>query len=95
MDKKIEVVGAGCPTCKKFYELVKEVASEIDANLKVEYSTDISKIVSLGIMSIPVLIVNDNPVIEGSTSDIDKIKNAIMEEKSTAGDGGCNCGENC
>jgi len=88
MNKKIEVIGAGCPTCKKFYDLVVKVALEIDSNLKVEYSTDISKIVSRGIMSVPVLFINDNPVIEGSTDDILKIKNAILEEEKY------NC-ENC
>jgi len=95
MNKKIEVIGAGCPSCKKFYELVKEVASEVDPNLKVEYSTDIPKIVSLGIMSIPVLLVNDLPVIEGSTEDKDKIKKAITKEEISNGDSECDCNCNC
>lgn len=93
MNKKIEVIGAGCPGCKKFYELVKEVSLEIDPNLKVEYNTDITKIVSLGIMSIPVLLVNDLPVIEGSTEDKDKIKKAITKEEVNNGDSECDC--NC
>jgi len=95
MNKKIEVIGAGCPTCKKFYEIVSKVASEIDANLKVEYSADISKVVSLGIMSVPVLLVNDVPVIEGSTEDKDKIKRALMEGGSIKGESACDCGGNC
>jgi small redox-active disulfide protein 2 len=95
MSKKIEVVGAGCPTCKNFYELVKKTASEIDSKLEVEYSTDISKIISLGIMSVPVLLVNDNPVIEGSTSDTDKIKKAIIDEEASSGSSACDCCGGC
>lgn len=94
MSKKIEVVGAGCPTCKKFYELVKKVAFEIDPKLEVEYSTDISKIVSLGVMSIPVLLVDGNPVIEGSISDANKIKKAITNEETSNGSSSCDCCKN-
>lgn len=92
MNQKIEVIGAGCPTCKKFYELVKEVASEIDPKITVEYSDDISKIIAMGIMSIPVLIVNDEAVIKGSTSDVLKIKDAIIKGEASEEDTGCSCG---
>ena len=78
-DIKVEVIGAGCPNCKKFYGLVKEVALEIDLKIEVEYSTDMLKIISMGIMSFPALVINGEPVIRGGTSDVSKIKEAILK----------------
>ena len=62
---QIKVLGSGCPTCKKLYEMTKEVVKELDIDTKVQYITDIQKIVELGVMSSPVLAINDKVVISG------------------------------
>ena len=65
MEIKIKVLGSGCPTCKKLYELNQEVIKELGLELKVEYITDISEIIAMGVMSVPVLVVNNKPVLVG------------------------------
>ncbi len=76
---KIQVLGSGCPTCRKLYEVVQEISKELNLKDEVEYSTDVTKIIELGIMSSPVLIVNGKPVMVGFTPDTEKIKKLIKE----------------
>ena len=94
---KIQVLGSGCPTCKKLFELTKQAAKELDLKDEVEYSTDVSKIIEMGIMSSPVLAVNGKPVMTGFTPDIEKIKTAIIKgsAESDMASSGCSCGGNC
>jgi small redox-active disulfide protein 2 len=74
---KIQVLGSGCQTCKSLYELTKKAMTELGRDDEVEYITDITKIIEMGVMSSPVLAINEKPVMVGSTSDIEKIKDLI------------------
>lgn len=74
---KIQVLGSGCAKCKNLYELTQEAVRQLTLDVKVEYITDVSKIVEMGVMSSPVLAVNGKPVMVGMISDIEKIKNLI------------------
>ncbi|MCX6713818.1 MAG: thioredoxin family protein [Candidatus Vogelbacteria bacterium] len=76
---KIEVLGSGCPTCKKLYELTKEAVAEMGLSVEVEYSNDIQKIISLGVMQSPVLAINGKPVMVGFSPDKEKIKKLISK----------------
>ena len=96
---QIQVLGSGCPTCKKLFELTKQAVEDLDLKTEVEYITDIQKIVEMGVMQSPVLAINGKPVMTGSVSDVEKIKKIIndcsndsdvAEKKS-----GCSCGGNC
>jgi len=78
---KIQVLGSGCPTCKKLYETTKEAVAQLNLKEEVEYVTDISKIVEMGVMQSPVLAVDGKPVIVGSVPNVEKIKIIIMEAK--------------
>jgi small redox-active disulfide protein 2 len=75
----IQVLGAGCARCKKIYELTSEIVEELKLDTKVDYITDISKIVEMGIMQSPVLAVNGKPVMIGFIPNKDKIKDAILK----------------
>lgn len=76
---QIQVLGSGCPTCKKLFELTKQAVNELDLKAEVEYVTDIQKIIEMGVMTSPVLAINGQPVITGSLPDIEKIKETIKE----------------
>jgi len=93
---KIQVLGSGCPTCKKLFELTQEAVKQLNINEEVEYITDVSKIIEMGVMSSPVLAVNDKPVMVGFLPDIEKIKKAIMSGTVTkAKVDTCSCGGSC
>jgi len=76
---KIQVLGSGCPTCKKLFELTKKAVKELNLKTEVEYITDIQKIVEMGVMSSPVLAINGKPILTGFVPDIKKIKEAIKK----------------
>jgi len=76
---KIEVIGSGCPTCKKLYEITKQAVAELGINQEVEYTADVQKIIKMGVMQSPVLAVNGKPAMVGFNPDIDKIKKAIQD----------------
>jgi len=96
---QIQILGSGCPTCKKIFELTKQAVKELDLKIEVEYITDIQKIVEMGVMQSPVLAINGKPVMTGSVLDIKKIKKIINDcgDNSDVADkkSGCSCGGNC
>lgn len=72
---KIQVLGSGCPSCKRLYEIVKEAVTEMKLPNEVEYITDIQKIIEMNVMSSPVLAVDGRPILAGSVPN----KEQIME----------------
>ncbi len=93
---KIQVLGSGCNTCKKLFELTKEAVKQLNRTDEVEYITDVTKIIEMGVMNSPVLAINGKPALVGSLPDIEKIKQVISSgQKPSSQPKTCNCGGNC
>jgi len=94
---KIQVIGSGCTTCKNLYELTKKAVGELGLQDEVEYSTDITKLLELGVMTSPVMVIDDKPVLLGSTTSIDKVKALIQSGKANKDvqKATCACGSTC
>lgn len=75
---KIKILGSGCPTCKNLFELTKKAVDELGIKTKVEYSTDISEIIKLGVMVSPVMTIDDQVALTGSHN-LEKIKETIQQ----------------
>ena len=78
---KIQVYGMGCAGCKKLYANTREAVKEMGIDANVEYSDDMQKIVELGLMSSPVLVIDGTPVIAGRIPDKNEIKEAILKSR--------------
>lgn len=95
----IQVLGSGCSSCKKLFELTKQAVQELGIDSEVEYVTDIQKIIEMGVIQGPVLTINNKPVLIGSTSDIEKIKQLIItnepDNPASENKSACDCGGNC
>ncbi|NCN25214.1 hypothetical protein COT94_03955 [Candidatus Falkowbacteria bacterium CG10_big_fil_rev_8_21_14_0_10_37_14] len=95
----IQVLGSGCPTCKKLFELTKQAVTELGLKIEVEYITDIQKIIELGVMSSPVLTINGKVALVGQLPSSEKIKELLItnngkpEIKETGSC--CSCGGKC
>lgn len=74
---KIQVLGSGCATCKKLLERTKEVVKELGLNTEIEYITDIQKIVAMGVMSSPVLAIDNKPILVGKLPEKEELKEVI------------------
>lgn len=79
---QIQVLGSGCPTCKKLFDLTKEAVKELGVDTTVEYVPDISKIVELGVMQSPVLAIDGKAVMVGFVPDVSKVKELIQKAQS-------------
>ena len=82
---KVQVLGSGCPTCKRLYEMTQKAMTEMGKTDQVEYLTGadgMQKIIELGAMSSPILAVNGQIALTGFTPDINKIKQAIKEHQA-------------
>ena len=81
---KIQVLGSGCPTCKKLHEIVQMAVTQLELIDRVEYLTGekgIQMIMEMGIMQSPVLAIDGKPVMTSFTSDVEKIKEVIQKAK--------------
>lgn len=62
---KVQVLGSGCPKCKKLLESCQEIFEEKNIEVDLEYVNDIEKIISLGVISTPALVINDKTIVSG------------------------------
>ncbi|MGN0622183.1 MAG: thioredoxin family protein [Porcipelethomonas sp.] len=72
----IRVLGAGCKSCHEQYENVKKAVAELGLSVEVEYITDMEKVTSYGVMSMPAIVVNEKVVSMGKvlkTADVVKL----------------------
>lgn len=72
----IKVLGAGCKSCHDQYQNVINAVVEMGIATNVEYITDMEKIMSYGVMSMPAIVVNEKVVSMGKvlkTTDVMKL----------------------
>lgn len=93
---KIQVFGAGCPSCKKLHELAEQAVKELGLKENIEYISDVSKLIEMGIMQSPVLAINGKPVLVGFVPNVEKVKKAIetgqVDNQDCCKDKKCDCG---
>lgn len=63
--KSIKVLGPGCKSCHELNEASITAVKELGMDLEVEYITDMEKIMSYGVMSMPALVINEKVVSMG------------------------------
>ena len=61
----IKVLGAGCKSCHEQHENVKKAVTNMSLDAEVEYITDMEKVMSYGVMSMPAIVVNEQVVSMG------------------------------
>ncbi len=62
---KIEVLGTGCPKCKKTEATIQAALSKLGVTAEVVKVTDIGSIVARGVMMTPAVFVDGVKVMEG------------------------------
>jgi small redox-active disulfide protein 2 len=80
--KTIQVFGSGCPTCKTLHERTVQAVEELGLDAEVEYVTDVQRLLGLGVMQSPVLVVDGEPLIVGYVPDVEGIKEALQAKPS-------------
>jgi small redox-active disulfide protein 2 len=75
--KKIQVLGTGCPKCKKLFEATRQVIKENNIEAEVTKVEDINEILKFGIMMTPALAVDGEVKVVGRIPKHDELKTMI------------------
>jgi small redox-active disulfide protein 2 len=63
--KKIQILGPGCPNCRRLAEMTERVAGELGLDYELEKVTDILEITRFGVMATPGLAVDGKVLVSG------------------------------
>ena len=71
--KKIQILGTGCPKCKKLAENAEAAAKELAIEYQLEKVTQISDIMKFGVMMTPALVVDGQVKVVGKVPSVQEI----------------------
>ena len=71
---KIQVLGPGCPNCKKLEENVKKAVEELGFKAEIEHVYDFEKMIEMGMMMSPGLAIDGKLVSQGKIPEVEEIK---------------------
>jgi small redox-active disulfide protein 2 len=74
---EIKVLGTGCAKCKQLEKTVREAVAELGLDAEVEKVTELTDIMSYGIMSTPGLVVNGEVRIAGRLPKLAEVKSIL------------------
>lgn len=75
--KKLQVLGTGCPKCKKLAENADAAARALGIEYTIEKVTEINQIMSFGVMLTPALVVDGVVTVAGRVPGVDEIKTML------------------
>ncbi|MFO7711109.1 MAG: thioredoxin family protein [Candidatus Woesearchaeota archaeon] len=71
---KIEILGSGCPNCKRLEENARKAVQEKGADAEIVKVEDINEIVNYGVMSTPAIVIDGEVKSYGKVADVEEIK---------------------
>ena len=74
---KVQVLGTGCPKCKKVTELAEKAVKELGVEAEVVKVTDINEIADFGVMMTPALAVDGEVKVTGKIPSLKEVKEWI------------------
>jgi small redox-active disulfide protein 2 len=75
--KKLQILGTGCPKCKKLAEVTEQAAKELGIAYELTKVTDINEIMKFGIMMTPALAVDGVVKVVGKVPSVDEVKKLL------------------
>ena len=84
--KKIQILGVGCPKCKKLSENAVAAAEKLGIEYDLEKVTEIDRIIDFGVMMTPALVVDGKVMASGSIPSKDEIEKMLASDNAGEGD---------
>jgi small redox-active disulfide protein 2 len=75
--KKIQILGPGCPKCKKLMENAEAAAKMLGIQYEIQKVSDINDIMKFGVMLTPTLVVDGKVKVVGKVPAPDEIKKLL------------------
>ncbi len=76
---RIEILGTGCPKCKKLTENAETAVKELGISAEVSKVTELSKILAYRVMLTPALVIDGKVVSSGKLLSTEEIKKIISK----------------
>ena len=76
--KKLQILGTGCPKCKKLAENTEAAADDLGIEYEMEKVTDINEIIKFGVMMTPALAVDGEVKVAGKVPSLNEIKSILQ-----------------
>lgn len=77
---KIQILGSGCPKCKKLEENAKEAIIALGIDAETQKISDMDEILEMGVMMTPALAVDGDVKTVGKLLSIEEISEIIKGE---------------
>jgi small redox-active disulfide protein 2 len=75
--KMLQILGTGCPKCKKLAETTEEAAKSLGLEYRMEKVTDIQAIMGFGVMMTPALAVDGVVKVSGKVPSAEEIRKIL------------------
>jgi small redox-active disulfide protein 2 len=75
--KRLQILGTGCPKCKKLAENAEAAAKALGVEYTIEKVTDVNAIMKFGVMMTPALAVDGQVKVVGKVPSPDEIKKML------------------
>jgi len=72
--KKIQILGTGCPKCRKLTENAEQAVKAAGAQFEIEKVTDINEIMDFGVMTTPALAIDGEVKVAGKVLSVSEIE---------------------
>lgn len=76
---KIQILGTGCPKCKKLTENAEQAALELGLEHEIEKVTDINAIMAFGVMMTPALAIDGEVMLVGKVPGVEELKTLLKK----------------
>lgn len=76
---ELEVLGTGCPRCRKVYANAKQAIADLGIDVKLEKVEDIDEIISFGVLMTPAVVINGRVRASGRIPSTAEIKQWLRE----------------
>jgi small redox-active disulfide protein 2 len=76
--KKIQILGTGCPKCKKLAETAEAAVKELGIEYQIEKVTNINEIMKFSVMMTPALAVDGQVKVVGKVPSAEQIKQFLV-----------------
>lgn len=74
----IQVLGSGCPKCRKLEENARQAASELGLDFAVEKVKDLQQIMAFGVLVTPALAVDGVVKVAGKVPAVEDVKKLLQ-----------------
>jgi small redox-active disulfide protein 2 len=74
---KLQILGTGCPKCKKLAKNAEAAAEDLGLDCEIEKVTDVNEIMEFGVMMTPALAMDGEVKVAGKVAGVQDIKELL------------------